>query len=234
MAAPSGTHEKTADDELTIPEKLNELIQKNRMKLLVGLIVVIVILAGFVIFNMVNEKIKSDAFTKIDDFDRQYEALKPATGGDGIDLNQADIAALLEEINSFSRKNSGFAAARSYSISARIYWDGKNWIEAEKAWSESANAAGKSYLAPVSFYNAAMAAEEQGNIDSAIELLDRALDFGNAFPAAAKAQFSVGRLEESRSNRTAALEAYNSLVSKWPNDQIWANLAQSRIIALSE
>ena len=235
MAQASGKPEKNLNDELSITEKLNEFLQKNRIKLVIGLAAVLVILAGFVIFNVVSDKIKSNAFTAIDDLNRRYEALKPLIGSETDSASgEADITALLEDLDGFSKKNSGFAAARSYSLMAGIYWDKKNWAEAEKAWSASAKAAGKSYLAPVSLYNAAMAAEEQGDINSAIDLLNSALGYGSDFPAAAKAQFSIGRLEESRDNKSAALEAYHTLVSKWPGDQVWANLAQNRIIVLSE
>ena len=233
MSAASGKTEKNASDDLSVPEKLNDFLQKNRFRLLIGLISVLVILAGFVIFNVINDKIKSNAFAKVDDLNRRYEALQSSIG-DVESGNQADIDALLADLDSFCGKSAGFAAARAWSISASIHWERSNWAEAEKAWSASAKAAGKSYLAPVSLYNAAMAAEEQGKVNDAIALLGSTLDYGNGFPAAAKAQFSIGRLEESRGNTDAALEAYRALLSKWPGDQVWANLAQSRIIVLSE
>jgi tetratricopeptide (TPR) repeat protein len=140
----------------------------------------------------------------------------------------------LEELGGFAKKNSGLAAAKAYSLSATIYDSQKKWELAEKAWAGAAAAAKKSYLAPAALYNAAVAAEEQGNDESAIGYYKKALEFGNSFIGAARAQFSVGRLEESKNNRDAALEAYRNLVSKWPSDPIWANLAHSRIIKLSE
>ena len=235
MAAASVKNEKTTKEELSIGERLNDLIQKNRTNLLVGLIAIVVILAGVIIFITVSDKMKAASFSKISAYDRRYEELRPFIGSDDADAEtkQAEIAALLDELNLFARKNSGFAAARAYYTSANIFWDEKNWAEAEIAWNSSAEAAAKSYLAPVALFNAASAAEEQGNIDTAIAFLNRAMNYGDSFPAAAKAQFSIGRLEESRNNKSAAIEAYNALLGKWPNDQIWANLAQSRLIILS-
>jgi len=52
------------------------------------------------------------------------------------------------------------------------------------------------------------------------------------FPAAPRAQFSVGRLRESLNEDEKAIEAYRAVISSWPNDQVWTNLARSRIIAL--
>ena len=234
MAAKADAQKK--NDELTLNEQISELIQKNRKRFLFGLAAVVVILAAFVIVNTVREKILSNALSQVDEFSRKYEELKPYIGStDPNDIiKQLEAIVLLEELSTFESKRSGFAAARAYNISASIHADQKNWALAEEAWSKAANAARKSYLAPLSLYNAAVAAEEQGNIDSAIALYARALNYGTSFPSAARAQFSVGRLEESRSNRNAALEAYRNLLNNWPSDPVWPNLAQSRILVLTE
>ena len=234
MAAAQEKNGKT--EELTLPEKLNEFIQKNRRLLLICLIAILVILAGLITGITIREKIQSKAFSQVEGFNIRYEALRIFIDKDDEEglAKQADIDALLDELRVFEGKKSGFAAARAYCISASIYADQKKWAESERAWFMASKEAGKSYLAPVSLYNAAVAAEEQGNIDVAIGLYNQALAFGNVFPSAARAQFSIGRLEESRNNREAALEAYRNLVSKWPGDQVWGNLAQSRIVVLSE
>jgi tetratricopeptide (TPR) repeat protein len=112
--------------------------------------------------------------------------------------------------------------------------DQKNWVAAEEKWLKAAEAAPKSYLAPIAVYNAAVAAEEQGNVESAIAFYSRAAGFGDSFPAAARAQFSVGRLEESRNNKDSAVEAYRNLLAKWPNEPVWPNLAQNRLLVLSD
>ena len=226
----------TREEKLSISEKLNQFMQKHRMKLIIGFISLFVILIGFIAGFSISDKAKVKAFIKIDEFERRYEDLRSFISSEEPDAvsKQADINALLEDLTAFQKKNSGFAAARAYGISAGIYENQKKWAEAEKAWSDAANAAKKSYLAPVALYNAAVAAEEQGNAESAVGFYKKALDFDNSFIGAARAQFSIGRLEESRNNREAALESYRILVNKWPNDPIWSNLAHSRIIILSD
>jgi len=223
-------------DDARITEKLNDFLQKNRKVLFLGLVAVVVILAALIIGLTVREKLLTSAFSKVDALNERYEELLPFIGSEDSEAasKQADISALLEDINAFASRNSGFAAARAYSLSAGIYELQKNWAESEKAWTLAAKAAEKNYLAPVSLYNAAVAAEEQGNIEAAIALYTRSLSFENSFSGAARAQFNIGRLQESRNNREAALEAYRSLLGKWPNDQLWANLAQSRIIQLAD
>jgi tetratricopeptide (TPR) repeat protein len=211
-------------------------MQKNRRKIFLGFLAIIVLLAGFIITITVRDKIQSGAIRHIDAFNSRYEQLKPFISGEDEEAasKQADITALLDELNAFGKKSFGFAAARAYCMSADIYWEQKKWAEAETSWLNAAKAAGKGYLAPVAFFGAAAAADEQGNTESAIEFYNKALNYGNVFPGAARAQFSVGRLEESRGNSDAALQAYRSLTSKWPDDPIWTNLAQSRIMVLSD
>ena len=233
MAAAPDAQKKEA--EVTINERLTDFIQKNRSILFIGLIAIVVALAGFIIIVTVRDKTLEKALSRIDEFSRRYESVRIDPDGDDPDaLNKMDgVLALLEELTVFNAKNSGFAAARSYSLTADIYWDLKNWAEAENAWLSAAKAAAKSYLAPVSFYNAAVAAEEREDIDSAIAHYSKALDYGSIFPSAVRAQFSIGRLEESRNRKDAALEAYRNILNNWPNDPVWLNLAQSRILVLS-
>jgi len=223
-------------DELTLSEKIGDLIQKNRMRLLVGLGAVVLVIAGFIIVSVVREKSLSNALSKLDALNHRYEGLKESISGEEeMSVSQlSELAVLVAEITEFENHNSGFAAARAYSISANINMDQKNWAVAEEKWVKAADAAPKSYLAPIAVYNAAVAAEEQKNIEKAISHYTRAAGYGDSFPASARAQFSVGRLEESLGNKDSAISAYRNLLAKWPDDQIWPNLAQNRLLVLSD
>jgi len=237
MATKPDTQSK---DELSTSEEISsrigELIQKNRMKLLAGLAAIILAIAAFIVISVVREKSQSNALSKVDALNRRYEAIKASiSGGEALDAaQQLELGVLLAELTEFESNNSGFAAARAYSINGSINMDQKNWQTAEEKWLKAADAAPKSYLAPIAVYNAAVAAEEQGNIESAIAYYSRAAGFGDSFPAAARAQFSIGRLEESRNNRDSAIEAYRNLLAKWPNEPVWPNLAQNRLLVLSD
>ena len=226
---------QSKNEELSFNEKLSEFINKNRKSLLIGLIAIFVVLAGFIITSVVRGKLLSNALSELDGFSRKYAELKPYISNEDSDdiIKQVELLVLLEELTAFQSKNSGFPLARAYSMSADIFAEQKRWAEAEEAWLNAAIAASKTYLASISFFNAAVASEEQGNIDSAIAHYTKALDSGDNFPSAARAQFSIGRLEESRNNKDAALEAYGDVLNKWPNDPVWSNLAQSRILVMS-
>jgi tetratricopeptide (TPR) repeat protein len=228
--------EQKKDEVVTITEKVTDFIQKNRKILFIALIAIFVILAGFITVVTVREKLLERALSQVDEFGRHYESIKIEDNSDDpfIVPRMAEIAVLLVNIESFAARNSGLAAGRAYNLAANIHWDQNNKDEAERAWLDAARAAGKNYLAPVSLYNAAVAAEERGDIETAIAHYSRALEYGKVFPSAVRAQFSVGRLEESRNRKDAAIEAYRSVLNNWPNDPLWPNLAQSRILALSE
>ena len=232
----AAANEKKKTENLSLNQQLSDFLQKNRKPFFIGIIAIAVILAGIIIMSSVNEKILSNALSKVDAFNRKYEELKPYIGSSDPDAvaKQIDVIILMEEVSKFAEKQSGYAAARAYSISAVIYHDQKNWSLAEEAWAKAAKEAGKTYLAPVSLYNAAVAAEEQGNIESSIDYYKKAMEYGNIFPQAARAQFSVGRLEESRNNKDEAIAAYRSLLSKWPDDPVWPNLAHNRLLVLTD
>jgi len=226
------------EEAVSIGQQVTDFIQKNRKTLFITLIAIVVVLAGFIIVVTVREKLQENALGQVDEFNRSYEAVRIENYGDTDDpylvSRMAEIAVLLVNIEGFAARNSGFAAARAYNLAANIHWDQGNRDEAERAWLDAAKAAGKNYLAPVSFYNAAVAAEERGDIETAIAHYSSALEHGNVFPSAVRAQFSIGRLEESRNRKDAAIEAYRDVLNNWPNDPLWPSLAQSRILALSE
>ena len=224
---------KTAKDDITINQKIFEFIQKNRKTLFISLITLLVILAGFIVIVTVRERTQANALSAVDAFSRRHNELR-AHIRDGDIIQQAEIMLLLAELEEFQNRASGFAAARAFSISADIFMEQENWTRAEEAWLNAARAAGRNYFAPISFFNAAVAAEELGNIQAAIEHYNRAVGFGDIFHSAPRAQFSIGRLEEERNNRAAALAAYRALLARWPFDPVWSNLAQNRIIILAE
>ncbi|MDR3343004.1 MAG: tetratricopeptide repeat protein [Treponema sp.] len=217
-------------EPLSISEKINNFIQKKRKVLVIGMISIIVLLVVLIAVLSIRDTLQSKALSKVEDFTRRYEVLR-------VDVNEpskeTEVTALVDELAAFAPKNSGYAGARGYAMLASIHGDKKNWEAAEKAWTNAARIGAKTYLAPVSLFNAAVAAEEQDNIPGAIALYEESVSLGAIFPAAPKAQFSIGRLQEAQNNKDAAIEAYRTLMSTWPNDTTWTNLAQNRIIFLT-
>jgi TolA-binding protein len=218
---------------LGIGEAINGFIQKNRKVLVFCLAAAVFVVVGLVTAFTVRDKVVEKNWSRVEEFTRRYEALRFYINSDDPDAlsRQADIAALRSELTSFAEKESGFVSARAYALTAGIYGDEKNWVASEEAWVNAARAAAKTYFAPISLYRAALAAEERGNLSGAVDYYRQVLDQEN-FPAAPRAQFAIGRIQEGEGSEEAALESYRTLVSRWPNDPLWASLAQSRILFL--
>jgi tetratricopeptide (TPR) repeat protein len=217
-------------EKRSFSDVLADFIQRNRRGLLISAIALVVIVIGFIAGNALRSSLREKANRAVEDVTQRYEILV-------IDINEpekaGDVTTLLDELMVFAGKTSGYAGARAYSLAASIYAEQKNWAQAESAWRDSAKKAGNSYLAPASLFNAATAAEEQGNLDQAVGLYAESAAHVSGFPAAARAQFEIGRLRESQGDTQAALEAYKLIQEKWANESTWINLAQSRIILLS-
>jgi tetratricopeptide (TPR) repeat protein len=218
-----------AGEKVNINEAVNLFVQKNRKAIVIFFGTLLVLLALFIGVVSVSGAVRKKALERVEDFNRRYEALR-------FDINEeakaGDVAALLEELTALAEKTQGYAGGRAWSIIGGIHADKKEWAEAERAYAAAARAAARTYLAAAAFFNAGAAAEEQGKNAEAVDYYTRCVAQAGVFPAAPRAQFAIGRLQEALDNKSAALEAYRGLITGWPNDAVWTNLAQSRIIIL--
>ncbi|MDR1419252.1 MAG: tetratricopeptide repeat protein [Treponema sp.] len=217
----------TTAEKYGLSERIAVFIQ-NRRKPLVLCFGVIVLAAVCVVAALgITGVLRKNALAAVEELDGRYEALR-FNISDG--SKEEEVNVLLEDLGAFARKNRGLAGGRAWALTASVYADKKEWVEAEQAWIKAAESASKTYFEPIVFFHAGRAAEEQGNIDAAITHYAKSASF--SFPSAARAQFSVGRLEEKKNNTEAALEAYRTLVSKFPFETTWINMARTRIIVL--
>jgi len=210
---------------------INEFIQRYRKPIFASAGVILLALIGFIAVLSIMDIMNGKAISAVEEFGDRYENLKPSITED---YSAVDVEELLAEVEAFARGHSGYAGGKSWSIVGNIHSDLKDWPASETAWASAAKAAKKTYLAPIAFFNAGAAAEEQGKTEEAIEYYTSSLAFAADFPGASRAQFAIGRLRESLGDNDAAIEAYRAVISGWPNDQVWPSLAHSRIIALEE
>ena len=243
-------------------EKINEFVQKHRKSLFVLAVAALAILIACIATFSLMDVLQGKANEAVEQLASRYETLRPSinvledtvaesavaetAAADSAEESAEEtstaepaideLAALMEELETFAKKHSGIAAGyaggRAWSILASIHGDRKDWEQAEAAWAAAAKAGKKTYLAPLALFNAGAAAEEQGRAAQAIEYYSASLSAAADFPAAPRAQFAVGRLQESLGETDAAMEAYRAVISGWSYDKVWTNLAQSRIIAL--
>ncbi|MCL1928418.1 MAG: tetratricopeptide repeat protein [Treponema sp.] len=218
---------KTKIEQASIGDKITIFIQKYRKVLLALIIVIAAGIAFSVAFFTVRSTLEKKAIAKVEVFERRMNEQGVTYGS----ADSAETDVLLEELNAFAPSTFGYAAARAYSLAADIYFSRSEWNKAEESWVKSARIAPKIYLFPVSLFNAAVAAEEQGNLDGAIGYFKESLDYPGVFPAAARARFNIGRIHDERNEKDKAREAYTELIEKSPESP-WANLAHNRLIVL--
>jgi tetratricopeptide (TPR) repeat protein len=216
-------------EKISVYDHINNFVQKNRKAIFIFLGSVLLFLVLFAAAAGIIGSLRTKAINEVEEFNRRYEALRFNINDSS---KETEVADLLKDLTGFAEKHSGYAGSRAWSMIAGIHADKKEWQEAEKAYTGAAKAGAKTYLAPVAYFNAAAAAEEQGNIDGAIEFYTQCAAFSDIFPAAARAQFAIGRLKEAQNDKAAAVEAYQRVISGWPADGVWTNLARSRIILL--
>ena len=212
-----------------LSESINDFIQKNRKPIFILAASLLVLLFAVIAAFSVMDVFRNKAIAAVEDFNGRYEAMLPSINEE---YSQDDVASFIEELTAFAKKNSGFPGGRAWLLIGGIHTAKKEWAEAEAAYTEAAKSAGKTYLAPLAWFNAAAAAEEQGKTSEAIGYYESSLAAPAVFPAAPRAQFSVGRLQEALNEDEKAIEAYRAVISNWPYDEVWTNLARSRIITL--
>ena len=218
-----------ATEKAGLGEGINEFVQKNRRPIFAALGIIAVLLAAVVATLSIMDVLRKKATAGVEELNRRYESLRFTIAEES---SASDVEALLGDLNTFARKTSGYPGGKAWSIIAGIHGDKKQWAEAETAWTAAAAAAPKTYLAPLSWFNAAVAAEEQDKIAEAIDYYCKSLVQPAVFPSASHAQFSIGRLKETQNDTAAAIEAYRAVISNWPYDTVWTSLAHSRIAAL--
>jgi len=216
-----------------VGDGINDFIQKHRKPIFVSIGLILLSLIVFIIVLSVMDVVRARAISAVEEFNSRYETLLPSITEE---YSEVDVEGLLADLEAFARRNSGiatgYAAGKAWSIIANIYGQKKDWPAVETAWASAAKAANKTYLAPLAFFNAGAAAEEQGKTNEAIEYYSSSLVSAADFSGAPRAQFAIGRLQESLGNNEAAIEAYRAVISGWSYDQVWPSLARSRIIVL--
>ena len=218
-----------ADRDSNFSERINEFIQKNRMPIFIAAAALFVVLIGVIAALSLMDVFRNRAVAAVEEFNTRYETLRPTINEE---YSQDDVASFIDELTAFAKKNSGFPGGRAWMIIGSVYAEKKDWSGAETAYAAAAKSAAKTYLAPLAWFNAGAAAEEQGKTTEAIEYYGNSLAAQVVFPAAPRAQFSVGRLHETLNENDKAIDAYRAVIAGWPYDQVWTNLARSRIITL--
>ena len=230
-----------AKETISFGDKIDNFVKNNRKVILTTLSILVILFVGTITFIFISDATEKREIEEVEELNTRFEALLPVQHRNFLeaeDFHSHDIDVLLADLETFLEKSSiftrgmGFARSRAWFITAQIHSGREDWSLAESAWISSAQAGARTYLAPLALFNGAAAAEEQGNLEQAIELLQQSISGSFEFPMAARAQFSIGRLYEQQGNIPAAIEAYRAVLINWPNMPVFPNMARSRIISL--
>ena len=221
--------EKAKHENVNTGDKINDFIQRNRKAIFTITGIIIVLFIGSIAYLLVNNNINKKASEKLEEFIVKYDVLKDKIKEDD---SREEVDAYLAELETFASKTKGFSGSKAWSVIAGIHSGREDWALAEEAYISSARTGEKTYLGPLSFFNAAAAAEEQGKFEQAIDLLQKSLSLKIEFPQAPRAQFAMGRLYEKLEKFPEAIEAYRLVAINWPDLPAWQQLAQSRITAI--
>lgn len=216
-----------AEKELnTASTKVNSFIEKNKKILVVLIVCVLCLLAGYIIGSIIGANEKAKHLNAIEDI--SYKLVDGSTS-----LEEDELAArrneALESLKSYTKKP-GAVGVRANMLAAEIAYQIEDFDAAIEYWTATASKDKKSYTAPIANYNLGACYEEVNKLDEA----------ANAYKAAAEAKdfilknhakFSYGRVLETQGKYAEAAVVYTDLNDKNPSDT-WAQLAKTRLISL--
>lgn len=218
------------DAKPTFLDHLTSFLTRHRTIFLVVLIVLAVSVVALFVGLSVASRRTEQSLVRVETLQSDFDAwvaldeTERATKFETLALQADDIAATYPR---------SYAAARALYLRAGGLAELERWTEAVDNYEELADRFPDSYLAPIALLRAAVAAENGGETATALAVFKRVLDnYGSENAIAARALFSVARINETEDRIADAADAYNRLISDYPNSG-WTNLARDRIITLT-
>jgi len=207
---------------------LARTVDRFRIALWVILIAAAVFLIGYLIYTEINKKLIYDSSTLAegaqDLFDKwtaEPDAAKKAT-------LEKDLTAQVDRL--VDRYPRQYGGQRGLFLRADLSYAKKAWDAALKDYETLAGRFPKSYLAPISLFNAAICAEEKGDADGAQKLYARVYAYKES-TVAPRAIFNAGRIDELKGAWAEAQKKYEQMDSLY-SQSVWTKLAKNRIVEL--
>lgn len=210
----------------TSSSKLNSFLEKKKKGLLGLLIALIVCLAAYIVISAVNNNIKEKNLAEIEEI--SYTLTHDSASLDESELNARRIDAI-DNLAVYAKKG-GIVGARANYLCAELTYQQKKYEDAATYYEATAKKAGKTYLAPVAYYNLGVCYEQLNKLEDAAANYKLAAD-SKSFALVPHAKFSYARVIEASGNKAEAITAYTELYDAYPNDN-WGKLAKTRLIAL--
>lgn len=217
------------EDERTLQQRFIEFLSSYRVVLLTVLGVIIVGILGSFLYLEIADRRATAAANLAEELQTSYQ--------EWVDLEGEEQESVREEIEStateiLDRYGNTFAAQRSYFVLANVAYESEEYEEASTQFRTLAEEFPRSYLAPVSLFNAAVAQEQLGNPEEARSDYQQLIEeYTDSSAQAPRALFALGRLSENNQAYEEAASYYNRILDEY-GDSSWTTLARNRIIFL--
>jgi tetratricopeptide (TPR) repeat protein len=209
---------------------LANFLQRYRSVLIVGIILILVLLAGFATWSIWTQSVKVKYANKVEQIETSYNNWKQETDAT---KKQKLAQTLVSELTAVEK-----SAPNSYGLLKTYYIQGE-YLETQKKYAEASAIFHKvfelnssNYLAPVSLLNAAVCLENSGNEVQAEAFY---VMFQKKFPQdkilGPQVGFSLGRIYESQNKPLLAIASYKKVVDNFTESD-WAKLARDRLFLL--
>ena len=214
----------------TFLDHLQAFLTRFRTVLLIILISVAVAAVALFVILEVRSSQTETALARVEELQESYGewlTLPETDQSEEYEALSAEIQAILGD---YQR---GYARQRTLFIQAQVLEKLERWDESREVYLEVAASSAESYLAPISITLAAVASENAGQPEQALEILTDLIDaYDSDVSEIPRALFSVGRINESLGNIADAAASYRRLIDEHPGSS-WTNLARARIITLT-
>jgi len=217
------------EEKPSIHSYLNDFLRKNRIAVIsvftAGLLAVLAT-AAWTILDQRAASRSAQALEKVEVSLREWYAMDQ---GPAATEKANEILAALDSIRSKYGKR--YAAQKAVVLAGRIKARNGDWAAAENLFRQASELNPAGFLAGYALQEAAVAAEERRDNQTAIDLWTRVIETAGGSVGIPHAHFALGSLYEETKQYDQAKAQYEKLTAAYP-DNDWTKLARNRIIHL--
>ena len=230
MMRPAATSRQASTEaKPRLVDRLAAFLQKYRIVLLVLLIALVVFVVVYFSWSEWQKRSREKSTLMAERAQKLYEQWLEADPEDKRESLQQDLNQLIDQIK--KRYPRQYAAQRAGFIRASMAFENEQWPEAAQGYKSVADSFSKSYLAPLSLFNAGIAFEQDEDVDKGITAFQELVDNHADSFLVPHALFSLGRLYETQEDFENAFKVYDKLEDEYPLSN-WTKMGRNRIIDL--
>ncbi len=218
------------DNKTKLLENIGNFLEKYRKVFIIAISIIAILIVGLIVFIEIRNHRSNKSAALIENVQEDYDTWVTMEDEEGkAELGKDMLSSLDSIINEYPNL---YAGQRALFLRGSYYFQTDSWEEAEEDFMNLYDRFPKSYLAAISLFNAAAAAENRGDPTAAAERYRIIPDRYSDNALSPYALFSFGRINETDDDYAFAVETYNELIDSYPGSS-WTKLAQDRIIEIN-